>query len=267
MAIDQNGDLFPDVRNPESLRVINDRCLIRTQDDYCVVIVSGIVLAQSAANDHMAEAYAMVSLVEQGGADQNEVAQALGCSSRTVRRHQRRFESGGLASLGHGSAYPEGRHRVKGARTQLIQRLKAEGHSNREIARRLGVSEMAIRKMWRRLGWKELSPEPNLLPLDLGQGVNPNQSALATSSTVPFSPPPASTANPAPPSVASTAAPCATFDTDPMDRSGDRLLAYLGLLDDAAPLFGSQANVARAGVLLAVPPLVHSGVFECAQQI
>jgi hypothetical protein len=57
------------------------------------------------------------------------------------------------------------------------------------------------------------------------------------------------------------------LDTDPMDRSGDRLLAYLGLLDDAAPLFGSQAQVARAGVLLALPPLLHSGVLECAQQI
>ncbi len=52
-----------------------------------------------------------------------------------------------------------------------------------------------------------------------------------------------------------------------MDRSGDRLLAYLGLLDDAVPLFGSQLKVARAGVLLAIPPLVQSGVFDCAQQI
>ena len=52
-----------------------------------------------------------------------------------------------------------------------------------------------------------------------------------------------------------------------MNRSGDRLMAALGLLEDAAPLFGSQTNVPRAGVLLALPPLVHSGVFECADQI
>ena len=44
-------------------------------------------------------------------------------------------------------------------------------------------------------------------------------------------------------------------------------MAYLGLLDDAAPLFGSRPSVARAGVLLALPPLMHSGVFECAQTI
>ena len=63
-------------------------------------MVSGIVLAQYALGDRMAEAYAMVSLVEQGWADQNEVARAFGCSARTVRRHQRRFEDGGLAALG-----------------------------------------------------------------------------------------------------------------------------------------------------------------------
>ena len=89
MAHDQNDDLFPNLRNPESLRVINERCLIRTQEDYRVVIVSGIVLAQYATTDHMAEAYAMVSLIEQGWADQSEVAEAFGCASRTVRRHQR----------------------------------------------------------------------------------------------------------------------------------------------------------------------------------
>jgi hypothetical protein len=47
----------------------------------------------------------------------------------------------------------------------------------------------------------------------------------------------------------------------------DRLLARLGLLEDAPPLFGSATAVPRAGVLLAVPALVASGVFECAQKI
>ena len=56
----------------------------------------------------------------------------------------------------------------------------------------------------------------------------------------------------------------ATFEVT-ADRRNDRLLAYLGLLDDAAPLFSSGANVPRAGVLLALPALVAGGVFECAQ--
>jgi hypothetical protein len=41
----------------------------------------------------------------------------------------------------------------------------------------------------------------------------------------------------------------------------------LGLLEDAPPLFGPAQAVPRAGVLLALPVLVVSGAFECAQKI
>src|ERR1017187_2906155 len=54
---------------------------------------------------------------------------------------------------------------------------------------------------------------------------------------------------------------------DPSDRAADRLLARLGLLQDAPPLFGSASALPRAGVLLAMPALVASGVFDCAQEI
>ena len=54
-----------------------------------MVLVSGITLAQFGSSDRMAEAHAMISLVEQGWANQNEVARAFGCCVRTVRRHQR----------------------------------------------------------------------------------------------------------------------------------------------------------------------------------
>jgi hypothetical protein len=58
-----------------------------------------------------------------------------------------------------------------------------------------------------------------------------------------------------------------SFDPDPADRRMDRLLAYLGVLDDAAPLFRSGLRVPHAGVLLALPALVASGVFTIARQV
>jgi hypothetical protein len=58
-----------------------------------------------------------------------------------------------------------------------------------------------------------------------------------------------------------------TLDQDPSDRSMDRMLARLGLLEDAAPLFASGRGVQGAGVLLAVPVLVASGVFEEARRV
>jgi len=250
MGTAKTDDLFPEVQNPEGTRIINERCLIRTQAEHRVVLVSGIVLAQYELSDQMAEAYAMVNLVEQGWATQQDVAQAFHCSARTIRRDQRRFEDGGLAALGHLGGYPKGQQRLSAARHGWIDRLKAQGHSNREIARRAGVSEMAIRKVLRRLGWKESRPQPDLMldliPAEEVAPANPNLSAFSSGAE---------------------ASPPISRDTDPSDRCADRLLARLGLLDDAPPLFGSATAVPRAGVLLALPVLIASGVFECAQKI
>ena len=47
----------------------------------------------------------------------------------------------------------------------------------------------------------------------------------------------------------------------------DRLWAALGLLDDAQPLFAPAQNLPRAGVLLAIPALVASGLLPAAEKI
>jgi transposase len=246
MAWAQNLELFPNFRNPEGVRVVNDRCLVRTQAGHRVVIVSGIILAQYAVTDRMAEAHAMISLVEQGWADQNDVACAFDCAARTVRRQQQRFDEGGLAALGRKRGYPPGRARLAICRIRKVQQLRADGNSYRQIARVMGVSAKAIRKLLRRSGWKEPTP----IQPELGWGAtrpgDPKLSAFSSQTRE---------------------APLPSHDTHPSDRGADRLLARLGLLEDAAPLFGSATAVARAGVLLALPVLITSGVFECAQRI
>src|ERR1022692_3745171 len=147
---DEQAELFPISSGPEGPRAINDRCLLRTEDGRRMVVISGIVLAHYAVGDRIAEAHARVNLVEQRWADQNDVARAFDCSARTVRRDEQRFEDGGMAALGQACGYPKGRPRVPLARS--VERLKREGHSNREIARRLGICERAVRKRLRRAG-------------------------------------------------------------------------------------------------------------------
>jgi len=176
MATSQTDDFFPDARNPEGTIVINEKCLIRTQSGHRVVVVCGLVIVHYALEDAMSESYAMVSLVEQGWADQNDVARAFNCSVRTVRRHQRRFEDGGMAALGLGRGFPQGRSRQQPSRTHWIHRLKSQGHSNREIARRLGVNERAIRKSLRRMGWER--SQPAVQPPAIGGGVARRPEAL-----------------------------------------------------------------------------------------
>jgi transposase len=251
-GVEDQAALFAPLTGSEDARAINDRCQVRTADGHRVVIVAGVPLAQFAVDDRMAEAHAMVLLVEQNWADQKAVAAAFGRSVRTVRRLQRRFEDGGLAALGRASGYPKGRPRMVASRTRRVLRWKEQGLSNRDIAQRLGVSEKSIRKVLLRAGWKPPVARQEPLPLVL-EGADPNLSASALV--------PRKTGNP----VADEPRPL-TFDRDPSDRHMDRLFACLGLIEDAAPLFASAHDVPRAGVLLAIPALVESGLLDVAEK-
>ena len=51
-----------------------------------------------------------------------------------------------------------------------------------------------------------------------------------------------------------------SVDRDPSDRGGDRLLARLGQLEDAVPMFAEHESLPRAGVLLAIPLLARHGL-------
>src|SRR5882724_2530983 len=127
--------------------VINARCSLRIEADQRVIVVAGLPVQHYRAEDAVAEAYAMVFLVESGFAQQTEVARAFGRSERSVRRYQRRYAQGGMAALGREQGWRRGRRRLSGTRLRSIERLKSEGLSNRAIAHRLGVSEKSIRKL------------------------------------------------------------------------------------------------------------------------
>jgi hypothetical protein len=58
-----------------------------------------------------------------------------------------------------------------------------------------------------------------------------------------------------------------SLDRDASDRTFDRQLAYLGLLDDAAPLFREGSSVPGVGVLSALPCLVESGLFRISRKL
>src|SRR5262249_50486448 len=127
--------------------VINARCSLRVEADQRVIVVGGLPVHHYRAEDAVAEAYAMVFLVESGFAQQMDVARAFGRSVRTVRRHQARYVQGGMAALGREEGWRRGRRRISGQRLRSIERLKSQGMSNRAVAHRLGVSEKAIRKL------------------------------------------------------------------------------------------------------------------------
>jgi len=252
--------------------MVNHHVCVQTEGDQRAILVHGIVFSHYSTQDRAAEAYAMVSLFESGYADQNDIARSFGYSTRTLRRHQQRLKAGGLSAL----ARTEGRPPASSSlpiripqRDRTILRLKAKERSNRWIAARLGLSEKAVRKILCRLGW---NPCPQSSPLSLpfvpevGDSATKPAPASVTRSK-PIEALPSVAPSPASPRAALLPAPAESLDLNPLDRSTDRLLATMGLLDDALPVFASVRNLPRAGVLLAVPALVASGLLSTAEKI
>jgi transposase len=132
---------------PSNTVVINARCSVRIEGDQRVIVVAGLPVHHYRAEDAIAEAYAMVFLVESGFAQQTDVARAFERSVRTVRRYEERYARGGMAALGKEEGWRRGRRRISAKRLRSIEILKCQGMSNRAIAHRLGVSENAIRKL------------------------------------------------------------------------------------------------------------------------
>ncbi len=223
----------------------------------------------------------MVFLVDAGYATQKEVAVAFGCSERTVRRHRERYHEGGMAALATRSGWRPGRRRVATKRLRIIEGLKAQGLSNREIARRLGVTENAIRQAVGPSSERGMRQQP--LPFDTTENAAGRASArpTLTPAVEPTPPSPTGQALPlvsaeekatpaAPADEAASAEPervAMTLDRDPANRVWDRLLACFGLLDDAAPVFRNGQAVPGAAALCALPVLVANGVFRIAQKV
>jgi transposase len=246
-------EFFTTARDDRDAVVVNDRVTVRTSGGLRVVLVDGLAVHHHEVGDRAAQAYAMVTLVESGYADQNDVARAFRYSARTLRRFEERYDRGGIEALGRRPGRPSGargRGRHVGARDRAILGLKAEGLSNCEIARRLGITETAVRKRLKGLAWVEPDRQGRLFE------TKPEEAAVEE---------PPEEAEPKEPSAAAGEA--SSLSTDPLDRSVDRFFAKLGLLSDAKPVFAAAESLPRGGGLLAIPGAVESGIVETARAV
>jgi transposase len=250
--------------------VINARCSLRIEAGQRVIVVAGLPVHHYRAEDAIAEVYAMVFLVESGFAQQTEVARAFARSVRSVRRYQRRYAQGGMAALCREEGWRRGRRRISGKRLRSIEMLKSQGMSNRAIAHRLGLSEKAIRKL--------VGPSR---PVESAQLAFAGMTGKSSATHVSSAQSTGDTADRTTLSAHDRAGECdpitapgddgetvpMSLDCDASDRSFDRQLAHLGLLDDAAPLFREGTSVPGVGVLLALPCLVEIGLLRISRKL
>jgi len=260
-------DLIQFAPPPSGIVLVNHHVYFSTEETERVIFVHGVAFAHYDVSDRAAEAYAMVSLFESGYANQKNIARAFNVSARSLRRYQERLEAGGLAALARTDGRPSASRSdppKKRERDRTILHLKAKGFSNRAIAGKLGLDEKAIRKRLHLLGWvpcpepsfafPEESGIPTEFDTDASGQSQKNTAGSAAKRTGKIS---NAELEPAVPSR----------DLNPLDRSMDRLLAAMGLLEDAAPMFACASSVPRAGVLLAIPSLVASGLLSVARKI
>jgi hypothetical protein len=180
-----------------------------------------------------------------------------------------------MVGLGRPQGWRQGRRRISGRRLGLIEKLKGQGLSNVAIAYRLGVTEKAIRKLIGPSRGEGLEQLP-LATMASAAVVSewPSISASSTAVKDAAEPEPIRPVQDSSPDSAMVEArdedpepvPM-SLDRDASDRSGDRQMAYLGLLDDAAPIFRDGERVGGAGALLAVPFLVNSGLLRIARRL
>ena len=254
--------------------VINARCTLRREDERCVIVVGGLPVHHYRGDDLVAQAYAMVLLVESGFAQQTEVARAFNIAERTVRRYQERYARDGMVGLGREAGWRRGRRRVSGKRLRHVETLQAQGLSNRAIAQRLGVTEKAIRKLVGPSKREALEQLALVTPASTQLSASPSMTPSAAAVIAPPSDRSADeTTNVA--EITAVVEESAednepvpmSLDREASDRTFDRQLAYLGLLDDAAPIFRDGSNVPGVGVLLALPCLIDSGLLSIARKL
>jgi transposase len=261
---------------PDERVFVNGSLWFVDSNGYRVVFFRHEPIYRAALSDKVHLRMIAVALRQSRLATQEDIAVAFGHSQATQRRWESQYGREGIDGL-MPKKPPGMAPRLDCSQEALVSTWFSAGVSNRVMAKRLGVDEATIRRTLKRLGLvPSLTATPTMLPeideqtapaetvapaeTDDGQDSEPAEVALSVAVNTTSSPEGKECgvevlASP-------SAAPPWTVDADPCDRSGDRALARMGLLDDAAPLFADAQCLPRAGVLLAMPLLVRHGLIE-----
>lgn len=250
----------------EGRTYVNESVWFVDHDGYRVVFRWHEPLYRVALDDTVQLRLVAMNLRQSELATQVEIARAFGHAVATQRRWELRYQQQGINGLVPKQT-PGRRCQLNNSQDAFVRKWFEAGVSNRQMAKRLGVGEATVRRTLKRLGLRR-APEHTQRRLPLvgeeswkrGTAEKPGavddgrqrEGEPARDPQVEASTEPACQDSPLPGSW--------TIDSDPHDRSGDRALARMGVLEDAQPLFADAEAIPRAGVLLAVPLLVAHGM-------
>ena len=273
--------------------VVNASCVIFRGEHVSVVWVHGIPAFRWEHDDVAALRLFVAQALELDYAKPGQLARAINRSVRWVQRARDAYLEGGVDALVPHKRGPKGA-RLGKQREMAVERLRKQGLSLRHIARTVGTSHSTVRRTARRLGVEPPSPAPAAQSLlwesdagsqgeargDASEGpdeaaavAQPDMSAISQADTAAAEQSSTAAAQSGDDRSDTVVQPSvrrdvpATLDSDPDNRAVDRMLAHLGELLDAAPLFKDRVGLSRVGVLLAIPLIVQSGVLDAARRV
>ena len=182
--------------------------------------------------------YVAVQLYLTHGIDQLKIAKAWGMTLRSINGWVAAFRELGMDGLkGRRSGRPKKLNDK--VRTQIIK-LREENHKIPEIARIVKLSTRSVKRVLELdeteqeefSGVRETAAETEAEELEVLDKDSEEDSQV-----------------------------------DPLNRSGDRMAAYLGMLEDAPPVFADCEHVEGAGSLLAIAIVSGTGFFNAVQQV
>src|SRR5574337_91176 len=206
--------------------------------------------------------FAAVSLVRIKAATQLEVAAAFGVKPATVRRWEAGFTASGVAGLLADRKGPKRKSKLTADTVARIRRLRGGGASYRAIANEVGESQGSVRTALAPTDTAGDAEEPctpagsdDFLQSESEPGWCPVSGRESDCSAV--VPDDAHLPEPGPVPVLA----------DPVDRGAERVLARLGLIGCAPPVFIACARAPLAGLLLGLPALAGTGLLACAHAV
>lgn len=219
---------------PAGSQRINDAVAVLRDEGQVAYIASGVPLFIHAEGDTSGERIAAVQMMELGLASQTELSAALGYNRSTLFRQHRALKNEGVLGVVDKKRGPQGRHRFSAERRRRVQRLLNEGASIRKAAEAVGVSEGIVRHALYRGDLErksDSSGEANLIgPQTRSRSAAQGEGGVAVS------------------------------------RHGERAMARMGQLSEAAPQFTAVEAVRYGGAMLALPALLMQGLLDVGEQ-
>jgi len=287
-------ELLPATDLAQSPDFVSAHCRCTVRDGLVWITVRGQLLGCYDREDKAAQRSLWVQVYRAGHATQTQIARHLKVGLRTFHGWVSRYRQQGMAGL---LDQPKsGRPPLaEEAKVKLVWQSRAAGKTVYEIARLTNLSPRTINRIVGRAPALSVPETELALPADAAAGGEPTGEVAAATPVAAENGPVAVPAGEAAAAVLAQAPPApaepatamsatggswaavaegasaplssSTPGVDPLDRTPDRVLARLGLLEDAEPVFAPGQNLPWVGAFLGLALLGKDPLLSVARRV